>query len=559
MIGIVTVGSPRALQRWIGTLVDPRSSVAVVANMELEALAAQVLGSDVAYLCDFDRPLHVAFIDADGKDMVVSVAGKGSLRDVERKLGDAVKLTPVSSDVWMIDMQRSSVACELHRAGTEARFVCGKNAASVGKHSRQLVAKGASTKSGSGVRFEVERDFYRHALGKLSRDEKGSPKQQYFDDLFAGFGRETVDAALGLALTGSGPVFSIEGQFGKVENVFSTLLVTSQTEKASDVKSFWRLPKDSSLAFHFSGGDPEKTRKAAAPFFEKWVQLDMGELDDEAREKERQAMSRLFFTGGPLDVAFGMDLEKAKRGVEAWEKKQASLEKTRRAVTSWLVVGVEQPASDVIDALRSSYEAEAKGHARAVAAGRTISPQTDERYLSTTAEAKAPVGKGLPKGSAHFVQTKKPNPNYAPTDAKKPAGTASVGHIYVVPDGARSWLCFSNDDALAKKKGAELLAGRTTLSPSGPLELLGQARGVAFGFVTGAALVSAEIDTDSATELAEARAELDRNEKWGDARTIPWTFSLQNQPAPSDERRLVFELHVPTKAVEGFARSLSTK
>jgi hypothetical protein len=554
LMAVITVSRPRELQRWLKTLLDPKSEVAILTQIELEALAPQFLSEPIDQLIDFEQPVHVGLVAPDGDQMVVSLAAKPSFEYARRKLAEGLRLTRVVPGVYEIEPQAQKVACELRRAPAEkARFVCGQDRQQVAEHAAHLMNVAAAGRNSGLVRFESSRFLQSKVLSKVP-DSDDDPVSRYFDQLRTGLVQDMVSNVLELHLTKDGIEIGVENRFDKSHSLLSTLVVSSVAQPSSAAAGYWRLPKDSLTAMHFAGGDPQKTRAAAAPFFDGWVKLDHPEFDDASRAELGKQMGRIFFTGGPLDFAFGMDLAKSEQALTAYEAKRASFDKTQLALAGWMLIGVEQSSSDLHDAIRKSDEAEAQGGKSAQAAGRAAAAAPEsERFDSTTLEKKLPAGARLPKGSVYWVTTHTPNPNYRPKDdTSPPPGSLHQTHTYLVPDGSRSWIAHSKDERLARKKVIEVLAGKSTLTPTGALQPLASMNGIGFGFFTTAALSGASMQVESEAELAEARETLNKALGFKEARNVPLIFELQNR-AEKGATVVRFEVSVPQSVVQAFA------
>jgi hypothetical protein len=161
---------------------------------------------------------------------------------------------------------------------------------------------------------------------------------------------------------------------------------------------------------------------------------------------------------------------------EPTEKEEAKRQ-TVEAFLGWRVIELEEPSTRMTAGLKEL----------AAAIGR---PSVGAAYREKLKDAVPPALRslpvprtaGLPTGAQHFVlelhtlerKAPAPRPGKPPPPAKKPLGPLKplLVHLFLVPDGHRTWLAVGGDEAVIASRlamtlgsGGDKLAAHATLAP----------------------------------------------------------------------------------------------
>jgi hypothetical protein len=194
-------------------------------------------------------------------------------------------------------------------------------------------------------------------------------------------------------------------------------------------------------------------------------------------------VSELFFTGGSYACAYGIDRVAAEKALAAYvkdKKKPALRAAAYRSLRGWSMFAVDEPtdrwAKGIEDIVRVGNELDRKRNGGVAITSSTPVKGRKEEDRTSTILVVATVPAVLPKGSFHVEIRSKP--------LKKDAPPAYTEHLYVVPDGGRTWIGFGEDEApmLARLRAAR--EGLTDQTIGGVPELANTASqgAVAAGF-----------------------------------------------------------------------------
>jgi hypothetical protein len=501
----------------------------------------QLLGYGLGGLVDVDRPVYL--VVTEDKRVALSI---DVVPGMAAKVAGQFRLAPGDDGGFHAPpgvtgpAKGAPFACEVVRAAASGfRLVCGGDLAAVRALSPML-AEMTADPNGPDVHVEIPADALRNAVGPQAAAARSTAPhsasfrageaigQGFVSDFVGDLDAVALDASLATDLTAS-----LSFRFHSDASPTVHALAGHPGHTAAASPAFWRLPADATMAFFTAGAVAEDL----APL--KTVVLDglaAGLKESVCPEESRYLDTRfraLLFTGGPLVVGVGNDLpvleralEKTRGGAkESDSTKQAARGGALHALAGWVLVEVDEPGERWTAALREISLADAKF------AGCTLPapPEVAEPMKSTTTAPAVTASWHLPAGTLHLADRHTPR-----KDA--PAGTRRgyTSHVYVVPDGDRTWIAMGEDEAtlVAHLKVALRGARAETLEARSGLESLrGASLGGGFLTVQGVKVFGAGRGDDAKDErFEEARESLKVVRALPSHGTTPYPFTWRGAP-----------------------------
>lgn len=292
---------------------------------------------------------------------------------------------------------------------------------------------------------------------------------------------------------------TLTASFKSAQSLVTRMALSHPERTSPPPAAFWRLPADADGAFFHRGLDEKELANAEKLAFDV---LGREMKDNGASEADAKAVTEalghgLALAASPAVAGKGLDwdaLQKslsALKAVESEASQERKVAEARRAtaqqIAGWSVFGVEAPVAKIEAVAKEMSTALARP---GVAKWLKSSGQKNAITLRKTASARSA---SLPKGSSHYEMTVTPSPETgagaaAAGSKAKPAPakpTPTKVHLFLIPDGERSWAVSAVDEALAAKVGAKLTAsGAEGLATRAGLEGLKQSPVGAGGFAT---------------------------------------------------------------------------
>lgn len=487
-----------------------------------EALG-EALGDGVSAIVDTAEPIDIAFaIEGASRRPTWAVsAGVRSIDDAKSALQASFYLSPLANGAFRIkphrhdkrgcdddddgcdDGPRITRACVLAPAfgSAPARVVCGKS--SVDAIWPYMVRGATRIDAPSDVHAEIYADAVRSMMG----DDR-SPIGWYARDVgrAGSFGADLVDFAgdvdklvFDAKLDDAAASATATLSFKQVRSPLSRMAVAHADKVGPPPAAFAKLPADSDAAFFVSGIDAKEIERAKTVLGE----LLGKELDETGMpQADRKAFidaskSLLGLAEAPIVWAKGSDVAGANAAVALARSAQGSATQSaaERAAAAklggWNILGVEQPLAKVAAVVK-----EWSAFASRPSLVKWNQSRDPSRPLPTLKSAPAP--KGLPADTQHWelgiasIELHPPAPVAGPPPKSPPRKVTFIVQkvqLYLVPDGARTYVVWSLDDAMAIEKAKALAAGSgATLATKNGLGDLQSARANAGGFVSMRAL-----------------------------------------------------------------------
>jgi hypothetical protein len=263
---------------------------------------------------------------------------------------------------------------------------------------------------------------------------------------------------------------------------------TSHPERSGPAPAaFWQLPGDADVAMFERGVDEAQLARGRDLVLEA-IGGALGEsgVKDADRKAVVDALAKLvspsaMVYGSGIDVDAVHKALATEKGLtvqsEPAEKEEAKRQ-TIEAFLGWRVIELDEPSTGMASGLREL----------AAAIGR---PSIGAAYRDKLKDAVPPAlrsqpvqrSAGLPAGAQHYVlelhtlerkAPPPPRPGKPPPAAKKPLGPLKplLVHLFLVPDGHRTWLAVGGDEAVIASRlamtlgsGGDKLAAHATLAP----------------------------------------------------------------------------------------------
>ncbi|HRI62847.1 MAG TPA: hypothetical protein PK156_01380 [Polyangium sp.] len=486
-----------------------------------DILAVGLLGSSVASIVDFTRPVDVAFFGADFERFAVGVPVAA---EMQPRLGKLFQLRP---DRGLLRIERHSDkesegdaaqgalgACAFVGAEEEsmARVVCASDDElldSVGLYlGRTVTHEGRD----GDVRLELTNSrLFEQIANEAGDDEPKEWAQATGERHVVAFFRDIER----LSLVGSWGKTDIEAEavlgFRTNMSGFSQALSARVPLQSPSTVSFLRLPKDAVFAMHGHAGNAQ----ALVPLRDEFMRSLRSDLESDGYdaallETFNQRVTELVFTGGSYALAYGIDRLAAEKALAAYaqDKKKPALRSTAyRSLRGWSMFAVDEPTEKwtkgIEDLVRVGNELDRKRNGAAATTGTTPAKSRKQEDRVSTTMTVAAVPSALPKGSLHIEIRSKP--------LKKDSPPAYMEHLFVVPDGTRTWIGFGEDEAPMLGRLRAAREGLSDQTIAGMPELANAAAqgAVAAGYFTLAGGSLLFMDDDSDEKLDDALVEME--------------------------------------------------
>jgi len=225
-----------------------------------------------------------------------------------------------------------------------------------------------------------------------------------------------------------------------------------------------RLPADAALVFMTTGATRQDLAGLRDSFVasvkERMVSEDA--VSPSSADEISDAFTQLFFTGGPIVGAAGNDRPTLERARVLAPSNQTTRLAARRALKGYWIFGVEEDPERWIAGVKHLMEVDRRAHTTGRAPGNTKTPATStsakDSAWDTLTERLLPAPPGFPARTVYveFVTVPK-----SPTNKELPY----VAHVFVVPDGQRTWIVYAPDVDLARAKARALVDPKTPARP----------------------------------------------------------------------------------------------
>lgn len=522
-----------------------------------ELVAMGLLGPSIASVVDLAGPVDLAFFGKDFDKFALSVP---VAPEMQPRLGKMFNLRPYRGLLKVTGASEDEGehapgalgACAFVGVEDEsgARVVCAADEPlleSAGLYLGRTVMR--ESREGD-VRLDVMGQQIFSRLADESADPTTNDWAEKAGEQYAlGFFRDIEQ----LSLLGSWGKSHIDAEavldFRTKASGFSQAISARVPLNSPSIASFARLPKDSIVAAHGHAGNAQ----ALVPMRDQFLQAFRADMEGDGYDSAmldsfNQQVSALFFTGGSFAFAYGIDRPAAEKALAAYakDKKKPALRATAfKSLRGWAMYAVDEPpekwTKGIEDLVRVGNELDRKrnGGTTATSATPVKGRNPDDRTSTSMAVVAAPAA--LPKGSLHVEIRTKP--------LKTDAPPAYTKHLYVVPDGSRTWIGIGEDEApmLARLRASR--EGLTEQTIAGVPELANAASqgAVAAGYfsLAGGTLLFLDDDRDAMLDKAIGSVEeLASLPGHGDG-IIPWQITSEDAQKGGGRARMKAKFSLP--------------
>ncbi len=615
---VTSVAEPPGLVM-VGRVAKPSASIAVVSGwlraqlpgvpqIGSDVVSELIAGDSVGAVVDLDQPIDVAAYAAlkmsKGKAGFAISAAVTSLEKAKAAFSQGdMKLVPAGGGILRIDGmgppkgeeeedEEERRACALVPAygAASTRLVCGFGADAINALAPYLARTATRAPSVSDVHVEVRlaavhafvqenrRMIPLGVTGILGSTAQSNPALQ---ELVLAAANDAADLALDVES------IAIDAKLGdasadatlttKYKGASSLLakLVTFRPDRV-DVPpaAFFRLPADSESASFYRGVDEKDLshpRDLVAAALAGFLAKDGVALADV--KPLTDAVGKLL-TGAPMVGATGVDIPTVEKALAAARDakdaaRPAAELAAREALVGWRIVGVEEPAARFTAAVKDAVA----GWNRPGLA-KWLKKQSKDRPPSTLKIVPLAKAAGLPADTLHVELAVSPKPESAdesdtPREAAKKGAVAKKAppakpmrfHLYVVPEGNRTWIGFGGNEELVVARVKAVLAGAPeagTIAKRAGIDAIRDTKANSAGFFTIGGLASSSmvmrpLDGSSSRQMAEAFAALSAGSAKG---KTPMIFISTMQPLPGGAPggTSVSTVRLPRPVIEDFVK-----
>lgn len=493
---------------------------ASIPSLPPDLLATGLLGPSVTAVIDMSGPVDLAFF---GENFDRFAVGIPVASEMQPRLGNLFRLQLKrgilhiegnSADEESGTEHGSLSACAFVGAEEEsrARVVCASDEELLNASALYLGRTVLNEGRDGDVRLELlGSTLFKQMADDVDKSNNNTWAEATGERYAAAFFRDIRQ----LSLIGSWGKSDIEAElllgFRPDASGFSRAISTRVPLQSPSTESFARLPKDSLVAMHGDAG----TSQAIAPMRDEFLRLVADDLESDGYDPQllstfNNRVAALFFTGGPYAWAYGIDHAGAEKALAAYakDKKKAALRTAAyRSLRGWALFAVDEPTErwtkGIEEIIRVSNEMDKKRNGGKPVTNTTpITPKDADDLTSTTMTVVATPAT-LPKTSLHVEIKSKP--------LKKEAPPAYTKHLYVVPEGNRTWIGFGEDEAptIARLRAAREGLSDQTIAGVPELARTSAQGAVAAGFFTIAGGTFLFLDDERDEHLDKAVRELD--------------------------------------------------
>jgi hypothetical protein len=497
-----------------GRLANPAAALAVVRDWtglpmpqpeDAFQLLTGVRGADVL---DFDQPVDFALtVTGSGTRLHEVGALSVALHDADRAktaLAEHFKLSPGDNGVVLLrkgektskddaddDADEGEHACEIAPAFGPAptRLVCSFSAKGLSELGPWLTRTAPRKPSTGDLHVDFRMDPLRSTISSERRFFSAILTGVLHPEIAVTSTRDAIASVLGdlvdfaLDLSGASLDVRLEQAQGTAGLTWKfsgrtaalTNLMTAHPERNGPAPAaFWQMPADADSAFFERGVDEApmvRARDLALHVVEEGLgDAGVGEAD---RKAIVDALGKMGTTA-PVVMANGTNWDTARKALAAEKALRdgtdgPALEEAERAsqevLIGWHVMVVDEPVAKMGDAVKALF---AVGKRPGVAAALRT------KGAAMPGAAPLPKGTTLPATTLHYVLDLPAHYPGESTGSKTKAGVVHkplVIHVFVAPDGARTWVGFgAGEGDVASKLAAAMgtagdkLAGRADLA-----------------------------------------------------------------------------------------------
>ncbi|MGK3962269.1 hypothetical protein WMF38_55335 [Sorangium sp. So ce118] len=560
-------------------------------QMAPEMLLEEALGPALAEVVDLGKPIDVAVLGTERPRFVasLSVPEREMRRLQERFVLKETKELKGHRGMLRVEGVRAAEpedralpgVCALdpgERSGS-ARLVCAEDVQDLEAAAPYLVQVVGREPLEADARIEVPAQVIVEGLESVPDEDDDSHAGKVGLELVDTFIREIEGVSVDLTWVRPDIEVGFGMRFASRRSPLALAVAPAAARDAATPPAFFRLPRDTAIAFYTQGASRAELTPLREAFF-RGIRDDMVDegYDASGLDPFMDRLGTLAFAGGPFVIGSGGDRAAAEKALAAYQGGKGApraRKAARGALQSWFLVAVEEPAqawiSGVKELIQLGEKLDKKKKASEPAAGSaapaagSAAPAAGDAARGADATGGAPKGQA-PRGDEQDKESTEPVIVRAP--AALPAGTlhvelrsrpltkdappAHTSHFYVVPAGQRTWIGFGEDDAAVVERlrvAADPGRDERTIGAAPGVEALRQPGTLAGGLfsLAGWTMLAASGDTPEAIDdAAKALAGLARLPSRGET-AMP--FAMTSEVLGSGAARLSARVRVPSAGI----------
>ncbi|WP_437825290.1 hypothetical protein [Sorangium sp. So ce1153] len=560
-------------------------------QMAPEVLLEEALGPALAEVVDLGKPIDVAVLGTERPRLVASLSvperemprlqERFVLREMKELKGHRGMLRVEGVREADPDDRALPRVCALEpgeRSGS-ARLVCADDVQDLEAAAPYLVQVVGREPLEADARIEVPGRIIVEGVESRPDEDDDSHAGKMGLELVDAFARDLEGVSVDLTWVRPDIEVGFGMRFASRRSPLALAAAPAAARDAATPPAFFRLPRDTAIAFYTQGASRAELTPLREAFF-RGIRDDMADEGYDASGLDRfmDRLGTLAFTGGPFVIGSGGDRAAAEKALAAYQGGKGApraRKAARGALQSWFLVAVEEPAqawiSGVKELIQLGEQLDKKKKASEPAAGSaapaagSAAPAAGDAARGADANGGAPKGQA-PRGGEQDKEITDPVIVRAP--AALPAGTlhvelrsrpltkdappAHTSHLYVVPAGQRTWIGVGEDDAAVVERlrvAADPGRDERTLGAAPGVEALRQPGSLAGGLFSLASwtMLAANGDTPEALDdAAKALAGLARLPSRGEI-TMP--FAMTSEVLASGAARLGARVRVPSAGI----------
>ncbi|WP_438002733.1 hypothetical protein WME89_27665 [Sorangium sp. So ce321] len=547
-------------------------------QMAPEMLLEEALGPALAEVVDLGKPIDAAVLGTERPRLVasLSIPEREMPRLQERFVLKELKEQKGLRGMLRVEGVRETEpedralprVCALdpgERSGS-ARLICADDVQDLEAAAPYLVQVVGREPLEADARVEVPGRIIVEGVESTPDEDDDSHAGNVGVELVDAFAREIEGVSVDLTWVRPDIEVGFGMRFASRRSPLALAVTPAAPRDAATPPAFFRLPRDTAIAFYSQGASRAELTPLREAFF-RGIRDDMVDEGYDAPGLDRfmDRLGALAFTGGPFVIGSGGDRAAADKALAAYQGgKGAPRTRTRKAargaLQSWFLVAVEEPAQAWISGVKELIQlgeeldkktasAPAAGSAAPAAGatggapkGQAAKAGEEEKEITDPVIVRAPAA--LPAGTLHVELRSRP--------LTKDAPPAHTSHLYVVPAGQRTWIGFGEDAAAVVERlrvAADPGRDERTLGAAPGVEALRQPGTLAGGLfsLAGWTMLAASGDTPEALDdAANALAGLARLPSRGE---ISMPFAMTSEVPGSGAARLSARVRVPSAGI----------
>ena len=565
----VHLAHPRQTFDQVASLIKPLAAFfGNSKKLDLESMIDKAAGAHLGALIDLDKPVDLAMtnLDGDGDPKAVAAAVLDDANAARPMLEREYTWKQTGLGTARLELRpdvaaggESKPCLVFPAAGTTSRLVCGEDLGTLEKLGPYVARTMGRLEGRDDVRVEV-------FVKRLEAAKKAMAENMGSGSSTKDTGEKLLDDVAGKLPDDVGRVLFEASFDGKVVDArMTTHFDSSQAPLTKALVGlgapgappavFDRLPHDAFAAWYGRGAVASEIAPMARLLFDglrSWI-VDDG-YTESAADAAVAPLRKMLLTGGGWAMAVGSPPDRARAALDAYvdggKNTVAARSKARVGSLGWMVAGVEEPPATWIDAWRAFVKADAARPTRKAKAKHSTTK--DDTHMVITP---VPPQLQLPAGTLHVEARVNQNPAWLAEHKSWKLGPGETyvphtEHLFVVPDGSRTWLAAAEDPALAAAQVRASLGGApsATLASRADMDVFRSAPASQGGFLTVAALASWFSGDSTDRGLKKAREALTGLKALSNGGNVPVPMSIASTPAGDGggdvKMRLVFPVMI---------------